>query len=612
MKLIAPMVQAWSRRLEGRPIRERMRILPIGAALALAAIFVVSVTLGVMDPRSLTKIQRDYYPALRAGRDMREMLSDMEGALQDAVSKRDASRLAQADSIRVAFEDIVTEARLHGDEDGEVEAIAQRFALYYTRARATSRLLIVGTAGDSITPGVARTTSEHAQLRRVVDAYIQRHEAAIDDAFATARRLQLGATFGVSLIALVAVIMLGALSVATTNAVTKPLDELAGVATRIAQGDLSVAMPKAGNDEVGNVLRAMSDMVVYLNEMAAVAQAVAVGDLSHTVAKRSEHDRFGTALAAMVQYLTEMSMTAERLAHGDLTVTVRPRSDQDAFGHAFASMIERLRAIIAEMREASVSIAAAASEMQSSASELATSSGEGAQGIRLTVARVSEMSHAVRETADRSKDVERRALEGAESTREGARVVQEAIESTREILSRTSVIESIARQTNLLSLNAAIEAARAGEHGRGFHVVAEEVRKLAAQCATTAQEISRLSVDSEQKIERSREILRALAPSIAGTASLVQELAAAAAVQATGLTDVEGTMTRADDSTRRNAATAEEFAATAEELSAQAERLEALVGRFQLKGGMLEKRQSVRAPRASGIVAMAAPQPALV
>ena len=89
MQILSPMVSAWSKRLAGRPLRERMRLLPIGAAVALAAIFLVSVTLGVLDPRSLTKIQRDYYPALRAGRDMREYLGDLQNDMQTAVSTRD-------------------------------------------------------------------------------------------------------------------------------------------------------------------------------------------------------------------------------------------------------------------------------------------------------------------------------------------------------------------------------------------------------------------------------------------------------------------------------------------------------------------------------------------
>jgi methyl-accepting chemotaxis protein len=223
--------------------------------------------------------------------------------------------------------------------------------------------------------------------------------------------------------------------------------------------------------------------------------------------------------------------------------------------------------------------------MSASAAELAASTGEGAESIQETVQRLATLATSVRGNAERSRQMERSAVDGAAKTQEGTRVIQETIASAREIFERTSVIENIASQTNLLSLNAAIEAARAGAHGRGFSVVAEEVRKLAAEAADAASDISALTANSQRRGEQSRAILTALGPGIAATAALVQELAATSAEQAESLTLVEQSMRRVDEVTQRNAATAEEFAATSQELSAQASRLEEMVGQFRLETG---------------------------
>jgi methyl-accepting chemotaxis protein len=584
-------VRRWARYLAGRPFGQRIRLLPIGATIAMALIFALSLALGSFNSWRLTQIERRYYPSVQDSRAMNETLASLQVALQNAVAAQDTDRLAATDTLRRVFRAHAASLASHGGALKSDSTFADRFDRYYSGARHVSQLLITGgTPGDSISRAVGQMVSEYKSLRTTLADNVVADEAAISSAFQSARRLQIVGIIGVALIALIAMFALATLAIATTRSLTDPLEEAVMVANLIAQGELSVTIPEAGSDELGPLRRSLAGMVAYLAEMSGVAKAIAGGDLSRTVTPRSGRDEFGTTLAAMARYLGDMAALAERLAQGDLTTQTAPRSAEDAFGRSFATMTARLSAMVGELRAAAESISASAAQMSASASELANSTGEGAESIQQTVDQLATLAGSVRGNAERSRQMERTAVDGAAKTQEGTRVIQETIASAREIFERTSIIENIASQTNLLSLNAAIEAARAGEHGRGFSVVAEEVRKLASEAAAAASDISRLTANSQQRGEQSRAILSALGPGIAATAALVQELAATSAEQAASVSAVERAMKRVDEVTQRNAATAQEFAATSEELSAQASLLEGMVGQFRLdesRGGIL-------------------------
>ena len=149
--------------------------------------------------------------------------------------------------------------------------------------------------------------------------------------------------------------------------------------------------------------------------------------------------------------------------------------------------------------------------------------------------------------------------------------------SSDDIAKIIKTIDEIAFQTNILALNAAVEAARAGEAGMGFAVVAEEVRALAQRSATAARETAAKNEDSVARSQQGAQISGEVARSfekiqqqILNLDTLVAAIATASQEQAQGINQVTTAVSRMDQITQANAASAEETAAASQELNTQA------------------------------------------
>lgn len=219
-----------------------------------------------------------------------------------------------------------------------------------------------------------------------------------------------------------------------TMRVLKPLSKIIGLAEKIAQGDLTVAVePKLAStqDEVGILARAFSEMSTSL-EKGIQEMAHGIHDSSRKIATASQ------ALATSSQRMSANSEETEQLAH-----IVSSASEQTNRNVQVAATV--------------------AGEMSATFKEIS-----------------SNVLKATRITSD--------AVKMAESTNE---TISKLGESGAEIGKVVKVITAIAEQTNLLALNAAIEAARAGEAGKGFAVVANEVKDLAKKTAKATEEIGK-------------------------------------------------------------------------------------------------------------------------
>ncbi|SFR09624.1 methyl-accepting chemotaxis protein [Desulfoscipio geothermicus] len=212
------------------------------------------------------------------------------------------------------------------------------------------------------------------------------------------------------------------------------------------------------------------------------------------------------------------------LAEGDLTqnVQVKSRDEIGELAHTFNKTVVQLRELIVGIKASSNQLSSHSQELASSSEEVSATIEEVAGTANEVAAISTQGAENAEESARESEQVLQVAVEGNQAVRQTIEKMgsissaSENVSSAIEKLSKQSnkigeiinTITNIADQTNLLALNAAIEAARAGEHGRGFSVVAEEVRNLAEQSATAANEITDLIKEIQFGVEEAIRAMR--------------------------------------------------------------------------------------------------------
>lgn len=349
--------------------------------------------------------------------------------------------------------------------------------------------------------------------------------------------------------------------------IEKPVADLAERLKKFSQGDLDSPFPEQNNE----------DEVAFMND---VAKEMA---------------------ANLNLIISDLSRLMSLMADGNFAISTEI---EDKYVGKFVELLESIRnmnrkmdSTLRHVEESAEQVTAGSENLAQSAQDLAEGATEQAGAVEQLQATMSTITEQVADTVNNLNDTSRKAesyAKSADSSKTDMRELMDAMQrisaTSKKIENIISDIESIASQTNLLSLNAAIEAARAGEAGKGFAVVAEQIRMLADESAKSAVDTRTLIEGALNEIEEGNQVAQKAADSMEAVVQGINDISDTSKMlsensnqQIAALREAEKGIEQISEVVQSNSAASEECSATSEELSAQAEAMNEMSAQFVLR-----------------------------